>query len=78
VTRWCSKNYHEHEWFSADHFVDNNLVESVCFSLDITIIAFTVTAQLQNYSIASFAEITKKHNDILQWFDKTIYLFIYY
>ena len=56
---WCSKNYHEHEWFSADHFVDNNLVESVCFSLDITIIAFTVTAQLQNHSIASFAEITK-------------------
>ena len=52
--RQCSKGYLECEWFSADHFADNNLIKSVCCTFDITIIAFTVTAQLKKLHVQQF------------------------
>jgi len=73
-TRVWNKANHVLVWFSARHFTDKWLVERVGTTLNITIIAFTISAQLQTtklgYCIGNVA-YKYKYSDILHRLNQT-------
>jgi len=50
----CNKTNHVLVQFIANHFTDNRFIERVGATLNITIIAFTIAAQLQTTKLSDW------------------------